>query len=541
MGDDFSFKTENGANTLYPDPRLRLLRNPVVLCLIISLLLLVFTPLSETSAQAKPKFTFQQVVDKAKQLAEKPFQITPQVPEFLLKLNYDDWRDIRFDSEQALWRKERLPFALQFFHPGLYYDRPVTINVVDAAGVHKVPFSTDMFNYGRNNLKDKIPPDLGFAGFRIHYPINTPDYYDEVAVFLGASYFRAVAKNQNYGMSARALAIDTALSTGEEFPYFKEFWLMKPAPNANKMVVYALLESASVTGAYSYVIQPGVETGMDVRSVLFFRKKVEKVGISPMSSMFFYGETTSQRPVDDYRPEVHDSDGLLMATAQGEWIWRPLRNPRTLQINSFQIQNLAGFGLMQRDLNFDHYQDLESKYETRPSLWLTPTGEWGEGRVELIQIPTEAEINDNVIATWVPNNIPSKGEPVNFAYKLSWHFPNNQSSGGHVVSTRIAKGRGEKAKKFVVDFEGGRLESLPADAAVTAMISVDSKAKVIEQQLYKNRVTKGWRLVFQVNFEEPGSIDRVMPAAKRPASEMRAFLKLGESALTETWSYAYQP
>lgn len=512
--------------------------------LVVSILLVLSsTQAFGSPAESQRRFTFQSVIDKAKHLAAKPFQSPAgQVPEFLLKLTYDEWRDIRFDREQALWRKDKLPFVVQFFHPGLYYDRIVGINVIDSKGVHKVPFSGDLFNYGRNNFKDKMPDNLGFAGFRLHYPINTPDYYDEVVVFLGASYFRAVAKNQNYGMSARGLAIDTALTSGEEFPYFREFWITKPAPGASKITVYGLLDSASMAGAYSFIIQPGTETTMDVRSVLFLRKKVEKLGIAPLTSMFFYGENTRPMPIDDFRPEIHDSDGLMVASSSGEWIWRPLRNPRALLINSFQEQNPAGFGLVQRDLNFDHYQDLEAHYETRPSVWISPAGNWGEGRIELIQIPSESEINDNVIAFWVPAQLPSKGEPIPYSYKMSWHFPNShRPPGGRVVATRVSKGKNEKVKKFVIDFEGGRLESLPADAALTAMVTVDSKARLIEQQLHKNRVTKGWRLVFQVSFEEPGSIDRVMPSAKRPASELRAFLKLGESALTETWSYAFQP
>jgi glucans biosynthesis protein len=195
----------------------------IIWCLIPALFFL-----HEPSSEAKSRFTIQEVVDKAKQLAEKPFQVPVKVPEFLLKISYDDWRDIRFDQENALWKKDRLPFAVQFFHPGLYYDRTVTINVVDSGGIHNVPFSKDMFHYGRNTFKDRIPPDLGFAGFRLHYPINTPEYFDEVAVFLGASHFRAVAKNQNYGIVARGLAVDTALSTGEEIPYFRRVQLRYP-------------------------------------------------------------------------------------------------------------------------------------------------------------------------------------------------------------------------------------------------------------------------------------------------------------------------
>jgi glucans biosynthesis protein len=511
----------------------------IVVCLLFLVAILCMGP----AAEGKTRFTLQNVIDKAKSLSEKPFQMPArEVPEFLLKLTYDEWQDIRFYPTQAMWRSEKLPFEVQFFHPGLYYDRTVMIHVVDSTGVHTVPFSPDMFDYGRNTFKDRVPRDLGFAGFRLHYPINTPDYHDEVVVFLGASYFRAVAKAQHYGMSARGLAIDTALSTGEEFPYFREFWLVKPAPGANKMVLYALLDSASVTGAYSFTIQPGTETGMDVKSFLFFRKKVEKIGIAPMTSMFFYGEGTSQRPIDDFRPEIHDSDGLQVATSSGEWIWRPLRNPKTLQINSFQAQNPAGFGLIQRDVNFDHYQDLEAQYETRPSLWVTPLGNWGDGRVELIQIPTDTEINDNIIAQWVPANVPGRGEQATYSYRMSWHFPNgSRPPGGRVTATRVAKGKTDKVRKFVIDFEGSRLEAIPADAGLTAVVTVDGKAKLVEQQLYKNRATKGWRLVFQVGFEDPTSLDRVMPVTRRPAAELRAFLKMGESALTETWTYSHQP
>lgn len=495
------------------------------------------------AADAKTRFTLQSVIDKAKSLADKPFQSPAgEVPEFLLKLSYDEWRDIRFDPEQAMWRREKLPFEVQFFHPGLYYDRTVKIHVVDSTGVHTVPFSPDMFDYGRNTFKNRVPHEMGFAGFRLHYPVNTPDYPDELVVFLGASYFRAVARAQRYGISARGLAIDTALSSGEEFPYFREFWLLKPALGANRIVVHALLDSPSVTGAYSFTIQPGVETGMDVRSFLFFRKKVEKIGIAPMTSMFFYGETASQRPIDDFRPEIHDSDGLQIAMGSGEWLWRPLRNPKTLQINSFNARNPAGFGLIQRDVHFDHYQDLEAHYETRPSLWVTPAGNWGDGRVELIQIPTDSEINDNVIAQWVPANVPGRGEHATYSYRMIWHFPNgSRPPGGRVTATRISKGRTDKVRKFIVEFEGSRLKALPADAGLTAMVTVDGKARLIEQQLYKNRVTQGWRLVFQVSFEDPTSMDRVMPAAKRPSAELRAFLKMGESALTETWTYSYQP
>ncbi|MCX5896013.1 MAG: glucan biosynthesis protein G [Proteobacteria bacterium] len=491
---------------------------------------------------AKEPFGMKQVINKARQLAGQPFQSSAgQVPEFLMKLDYDAWRDIRFNPEMALWKKEKLPFNVQFFHPGLYYDRTVAINIIESAKVKRVPFSSALFNYGKNNFKDKVPANLGFAGFRLHYPINTKGYFDEVAVFLGASYFRAVAKKQNYGMSARGIAIDTALNTGEEFPYFREFWMVKPVPGAKKMTIYALLDSPSMTGAYQFIIQPGKETVMDVRSTLFLRKKITKLGIAPLTSMFFYGENTSQRPADDFRPEVHDSDGLLIAFASGEWLWRPLLNPRTLLINSFRAPNPAGFGLLQRDLNFDSYQDLEAHYENRSSVWIKPSGAWGDGHVELIQIPTENELHDNISAFWVPEQMPEPGQPFPFSYTMSWHFPGSiQTPGGHVVSTRTATGKDEHIKKFVIDFAGGALESLPPDKRLTAAISVDGKARLIEQQTFKNTVTGGWRLVFQIRLEDQGSVERMLPQ-KKPPVELRAYLKDGTDTLTETWSYLYLP
>jgi glucans biosynthesis protein len=514
---------------------------PILLSVLCSLLLVLADVPS--LSEAKAAFNLQNVIDQASKLAKKPYQDRQgQVPEFLLKIKYDDWRDIRFKTDQALWLNDNLPFTVQFFHPGLYYTRTVNIYTVDSAGVKPVPFSSELFDYGKNEFKDRVPSNLGFAGFRIHYPINTPTYRDEVIVFLGASYFRAVAKKQSYGLSARGLAIDTALASGEEFPSFSDFWLVRPAPKDQKITIYALLNSPSVTGAYRFIVQPGKETIVDVTSRLFIRKKPEKLGIAPLTSMFLYGENSLQRPAEDFRPEVHDSDGLLIANRSGEWIWRPLQNPKNLMINDFQSPDPVGFGLVQRDVDFDHYQDLEARYETRPSVWISPVGKWGEGRVELIQIPTDTEINDNIITFWIPERLPEKEKPLWFSYRMHWGYASsNRPPGGRVVATRLAKGRDAKTKKFIIDFAGERLDSLPPDKPLTAVVTVDPRAKLIEQQLHKNSVTGGWRLVFQISFDEPSSIEKVLPPGKRPALELRAFLKLGDSALTETWSYAFQP
>jgi glucans biosynthesis protein len=296
---------------------------------------------------------------------------------------------------------EKNPFQVQFFHPGLYYNRTVIINTVSHEGAKNVPFSPDFFDYGANRFQEKIPSELGFAGLRILYPLNT-DQPDDIAVFLGASYFRAVGKNQAYGLSARGLAIDTGQDSGEEFPYFKEFWIEEPDRNAQEIIIFALLDSKRITGAYRFTIRPGDNTKMLVEGKLFKRDNIEKIGIAPLTSMFFYGENTNQRPVDDFRPEIHDSDGLQVVNSSGEKIWRPLINPPHLFINSFQSSNIKAFGLLQRDRDFDHYQDQETRYDSRPSALVVPVGDWGPGHVELVQIPTENETNDNIVAYWVP-------------------------------------------------------------------------------------------------------------------------------------------
>ena len=352
-----------------------------------------------------------------------------------------------------------------------------------------------------------------------------------VAVFVGASYFRAVGQHMNYGLSARGLAIDTVLASGEEFPYFRKFWIHEPQPDAKDISLYALLDSPSVAGAYHFVIRPGKETLIDVELTLFLRKPVLKLGIAPMTSMFHHGENSYAKVMDDFRPEIHDSDGLMIATASGEWIWRPLVNPKTLFVNSFQVNNPVGFGLSQRDLDFDHYQDLESNYENRPSLWISPVGNWGEGRVELIQIPTDKEIYDNIVAFFVPSKLPEQGQPLSFAYRMVWHYGTEspRPPAGRVVATRAARTKVEGARKFIIDFAGTQLDSLAADKPVEGVVTVGSGAKFMEQQVYKNRFTGGWRLVFQI-----------LAKTKDPV-ELRAFLKLGDNVLTETWSYAYEP
>lgn len=478
-------------------------------------------------------FDLDSVSAKAEKLAKESFQEPKgQVPEWLLKITYDQWRNIRFRPEDALWRDQRPGFQVQFFHPGLYYNRLVAVNVVDVKGVRTVEFSPSQFDYDGNDFASKVPQNLGYAGFRIHAPFKTPKYFDEVIVFLGATYFRALGKQQVFGLSARGVAIDTAESSGEEFPYFREFWLVTPAPNAKDVTIYALLDSRSLTGAYRFTVQPGEQTIVHVDMRLFLRQEVKKLGIAPLTSMFFHGENTI-RQVEDFRPEVHDSDGLLLSFKTGEWLWRPLDNPHALHVSALHMQGPKGFGLIQRDRDFDHYQDLETRAELRPSVWVSPRGDWGDGRVELVEIPTKSDTNDNVVAFWVPDKPPKLGDPIAFSYTMYWYGDDpTRSPGGRVVATRRDHGPVEDAYRIVVDFAGKQLEALSADTVLRGVVTVASKedgAEVLDQQVVKNPVTGGWRLTFQVR-----------PKRKEPV-ELRAFIDKGGDALTETWSYAILP
>lgn len=485
---------------------------------------------------------FKDVQNMAKKLASKPYEHSQNnsLPAELKNMGYDQWRDLRFKDAKSLWGGEG-SFKVHFFHPGFIYNDPVTVNYNDETGAHTFKFSADLFDYAKTGLARYVPVQTGFAGFRVHYPLNRPEYFDEVVAFLGASYFRALPKGLFYGMSVRGLAINTATDSGEEFPSFKEFWIQKPRPNDKHIIIYALLDSPSVAGAYEYIIRPGDETIMDVKSTLFIRQKIEKLGIAPLTSMYFYGENDPIFNSSDFRPEVHDSDGVLIKARSGEWLWRPLDNPARLSINSFYVNAPHGFGLVQRDTNFDHYQDLEARYDLRPSVWVDLKDDWGAGHVELLQIPTPNEYNDNMNVFWVPEKAPQPGQILKFSYRLHWRTSHPQELPlGYVTDTRLT--RDEKDKnlvRFLIDFKGESLNTLALNKNLDADLSVSKGYTILNHQIIKNTATNGWRLVFQLRIDED-FLTEFIPS-KRPAAELRAFFKQKDKALTETWTYTFVP
>lgn len=473
-------------------------------------------------------FDFEDVATKAQQQAQHPYQpITRKPPRELQALTYDQYRDIRFRPDRALWRKDDLPFELMFFHLGKFQTEPVRINEVTPFGTRHIRYSSSDFDYGRNKLSPQSWGDLGFAGFRAHYPLNGSLYKDELVVFLGASYFRALGAGQRYGLSARGLAIDTVGGKGEEFPRFSEFWIVRPEKDARTLTVYALLESPRSSGAYQFDIHPGTETVMDVHARIFLRDNVATLGLAPLTSMFAFGEN-QPHPID-FRPEVHDSDGLMVATGAGEWIWRPLLNPKTPLTTSFSMKSLRGFGLMQRDRDFRDYEDNEARYELRPSAWVEPVGNWGPGRVELFQLSTPDETNDNIVAYWVPEKAPPIGQALDYSYRLHWQGDNMQRPpGAWVTQTRVGRGfadLGENEVQYVVDFKGPSLDALSIGAPVKAVVSAPANGEIIESNAYRLDANGQWRMAVRVKQLNPAQ-----------PTELRGFLQSGNDVLTETWS-----
>ena len=480
-------------------------------------------------------FGLDEVGEVAQALAARDFQEVPDdLPKELRELSYDGYRDIRFLPDRALWRKEGLPFELMFFHRGKFATGRVGLYEVSEEGVRPIRYDRDDFDFGRNHLFSDAWGDLGIAGFRVHAALNSAQYKDELIVFLGASYFRALGAGQLYGLSARALAIDTVGAAAEEFPRFTTFWVERPAMGAHELVVYALLDSRRATGAYRFIVRPGKETVVDVQARLYLREGVATLGLAPLTSMFAHGAI--QPRASDFRPQVHDSDGLSIAIGEGadggEWLWRPLINPPNVLVTSFATNQLRGFGLMQRERDFAQYQDTEALYQRRPSVWIAPQGEWGAGRVELVQLPTPDETNDNIVAYWVPARAPAPGQPLEFSYRMHWQGEEQQRppNGWTVQSRRghgfVAQGQPDPREvQYVIDFDGPALRALPDAASPEAVISASANARVLESNVYRNAVTGSWRMTMR--------IDRF--PSLQPV-ELRAFLQFATHVLTETWT-----
>lgn len=467
------------------------------------------------------------VASLARNLARAPFA-PPQapLPTDLAHLDYDQYRDIRVRDTSTIWKNKGTLFRLQALPRGFLFVDPVEIALVSRGAAQHVAFRPDLFTTGPA-VKSALPSeDIGFSGLRVLFPLNRAQVFDEVLVFQGASYFRSLGARQGYGLSARGLAEKTADPEGEVFPTFRAFWIEEPAPSSRTLIVHALLDSPNVAGAFRFTVRPGHSTIMDVEARLYPRKELSRVGLAPATSMFMFSPN-GRVSADDFRPEVHDSDGLLIVNGRGEHLWRPLANPAEVQVSAFFDKSPHGFGLVQRNRNLADYQDFEAHYERRPTLWIEPKGDWGEGAVMLAEIPSDAEIHDNIVAFWRPKlPIPANAD-FHYAYRLSWGDGSRATmSGIRVLATR--RGRADARaptvlRRFVVDYSSaGDSGREPPPAKVSASAG-DIKNVVVGT----NPLTDGFRVAF------------VFDPKDAPVAELRIDLDVKDGRRAETWVYRW--
>lgn len=476
-------------------------------------------------------FDYEELRKKVKELLSKPYKESKKsITKNLAELNYDKYKKIRFLPEKSIWREEGSRFQLQFLHPGYIYDYNVLINEVRNSKIYPIYYNSSYFDFSAIQMKENTLNEIGFSGFKIHYPINTEEHTDEFVVFQGASYFRSVSQYQFYGLSARGLATNTAMPYPEDFPIFKEFWIKKPSTKDESIKVYALMDGKSVVGIYEFEFFPGKVTETLVKAEITLRKEVDRLGIAPLTSMYWYGENSEANHPSAY-PEVHDSDGLLILNANDEWIWRPLENPKKPTINSFSSENVKGFGLLQRDREFSSYEDSEMKYHLRPGAWIQPNGNWGKGSVQLYRIPTKQDSDDNIGTFWVPEEMPKVGEPYTFSYKIFWINQNpNDKTIADVIATRV-KPIPKELDSFLyqIDFKGGKLKGNELASELEAVITSSEQGLISDITILKVPETDKWRCSFKLTVKANG----------KPI-ELKAFLKKDDSVVTESWTYTLE-
>jgi glucans biosynthesis protein len=496
-----------------------------------------------TLAEPAP-FSYDSFRDQARAMAHGPYIGPPRpAPEVVQKINYEEWGKIKFRDDHALFADGPGRYPLTFFHLGVFFQKAIEIHVVDAGQSRKVVYDQSYFDMPADSPARKLPEGAGFAGFRIQEARDgLLDWHkNDWVAFLGAAYFRSIGELRQYGMSSRGIALDVAVADRpEEFPDFTKFYVEANEAN-DGVLIYALMEGPSIVGAYKFDMKRGKGVVMDIDAALFMRNPVSRFGIAPLTSMYWYSETKKETAID-WRPEVHDSDGLAMWSGNGERLWRPLNNPPRIMISAFGDNNPRGFGLLQRDRVFDHYLDGVN-YDRRPSLWVEPLGNipgegWGKGSIQLCEIPTDDEIHDNIVAMWVPEKPIAAGSEVSLRYRLHWLADEPYPSAlGRCVATRLSNGgqpglpRPKGVRKFMVEFLGGPLSKLPYGVKPEPIISA-SRGTILAYEVVEavpDDVPGHWRVQFDL------AVDGTDPV------EMRCFFKSGAETLTETWLFQYHP
>ncbi len=483
-------------------------------------------------------FSFDGLKATAQRMAGEPYAGPARPsPEIVAKINYEAWGKIKFDMDYALFANGPGRFPVSFFHLGMFFQKAVEMHVVDAGVAREIIYDQSYFEMPEASIAKRLPQGAGFAGLRIQESRDGAlDWRkNDWVAFLGADYFRAIGELRQYGLSARAGALDVAVAgKPEEFPDFTKFYIDR-AEAGDSLTVYALLEGASIVGACRFVLSRGKAVVMDIDQMLFLRADIARFGLAPLTSMYWFSETKKKTGVD-WRPEVHDSDGLSLWMGSGERAWRPLNNPPRIITSSFADDNPRGFGLLQRDRNFDHYQD-GVYYDRRPSLWVEPKGAWGKGTVQLVEIPTDDEIHDNIVAMWVPEKAAVAGSNVTLSYRLHWAadepYPTDLA---RCVATRLGNGgqpgqpRPKGVRKFMVEFKGPPLESLPFGVKPEAVLWASRGTfSYVFTEAVPDDVPGHWRAQFDLTVSGSDPV------------EMRLYLRAGEKTLSETWLYQYHP
>jgi glucans biosynthesis protein len=489
-------------------------------------------------------YSFGRLLESAETLAGRPYQPPPQVapPAVLEAVDYQALGDIHFKPECALFADGPGAYPVTFFHLGRFFQKPVRMYAVDAGAAREIIYEASDFDMPADSPARKVPKNAGFAGFRFQESrFGDQKKLDwrknDWVAFLGASYFRAIGELYQYGMSARGVAVDIAVpGVAEEFPDFTQFYFQTPKDDGDTVEVHALLDGPSLTGAYRFIMRRDKAVVMDIDATLFLRRDIARLGLAPLTSMYWYSETEKPRAID-WRPEVHDSDGLAMWTGAGERIWRPLNDPPQAQTSSFLDDNPHGFGLLQRDRHEDHYQDGVF-YERRPSVWVEPLGAgWGKGAVVLVELPTDDEIHDNIVAMWVPAAAAKAGSRHTLSYRLNWAKDEPDPTPlGRCVATRLGRGgvpgqpRPPGVRKFMVEFLGGPLANLPYGVKPEPVLTTSRGTfSYIYTEAVPDDVPGHWRAQFDLTVTGSDPVD------------MRCYLKSGGEVLTETWLYQYIP
>ncbi|WP_342769070.1 glucan biosynthesis protein G [Bosea caraganae] len=505
----------------------------------------VFALGTSAFAQDRPTgFGLEEVTARAKALADAPYAApVSNLPDVFSRMQFSDYLKLQPRRDRFAWVELDTPFQLAFYHQGMQFNTPVKINEIVDGAVQEIRYDPDRFDFGDLRFDRNQTSKLGWAGFRVTYPINQPGKNDEIMSVLGASYFRVIGKGQIYGLSGRGLALDTGLPIAEEFPAFREFWIRRPAPQDRSVTFYALLDSPRASGAYEFTLTPGAETLLGVKARVFLRAGATPaaLGVAPLTSMFLFGPNQPS-PTYNFRPAIHDSNGLAIHTGSGEWLWRPLNNPSMVATSNFAAENPKGFGLLQRGRAFSRYEDLKDRYDLRPSAWIEPTNDWGKGHVRLVEIPTADETNDNIVAFWAPDTLPPPGQAMQFDYRVRWTMDEpdilkdglsyvwqTMRSTGEVYQSNLIRAY-DGTLAFLVDFKGPSLGDLAPDAPVAARVSANDNVEIVGTELQPNPAIKGWRLTYRVKVKD-----------STEASELRAALELGGRTLTETWSFQLPP